>query len=367
MKQEKSIKILLVTGIFPPEIGGPATYSQLLKDHLPGFGFAVEVLSFGSVRHWPKGLRHWLFFRQVMNKAKGADFIFAQDTVSVGLPAALAAKILSKPLVLRVPGDYAWEQSVQRFKVGDNIDQFQNKRYGFKTEFLRRCQSWVANRACLVIAPSLYFKNLVSGWVKNPKKVMVIYNGIDWPKEKIKVKNYSSREKLIISAGRLVPWKGYAVLIKMLAQLPDWRLEIFGSGPDELYLSQLIADLNLGSRVVLMGAVAKEKLYQRAGQSRLFILNTSFESFSYQIVEMMSLGVPVIATNIGNLAEIITDQVSGILVEPDNLPQLLSAVTKIDSDELFRERLVAAAAARARDFTIDKTLSSLAGVLKDCL
>ena len=156
-------------------------------------------------------------------------------------------------------------------------------------------------------------------------------------------------------------------MIKMLAQLPDWRLEIFGSGPDELYLSQLIADLNLGSRVVLMGAVAKEKLYQRAGQSRLFILNTSFESFSYQIVEMMSLGVPVIATNIGNLAEIITDQVSGILVEPDNLPQLLSAVTKIDSDELFRERLVAAAAARARDFTIDKTLSSLAGVLKDCL
>ncbi|MDQ5893447.1 MAG: hypothetical protein QG640_459, partial [Patescibacteria group bacterium] len=134
------MKILISTGIYPPDIGGPATYSKLLFDELPKYGHEVSILSFGEVRHLPKVVRHLSYLFKLLNRAKSVDLIFAQDTVSVGLPALIASRILKKKFFVRVPGDYAWEQSVQRFGVKESIDDFQNKKYGLKVEFLRKLQ-----------------------------------------------------------------------------------------------------------------------------------------------------------------------------------------------------------------------------------
>ena len=65
---------------------------------------------------------------------RNADIIFAQDPVSVGFPAACAAKILRKKFLLKIVGDYAWEQGMQRFGISDLIDEFQRKKYGFAVE-----------------------------------------------------------------------------------------------------------------------------------------------------------------------------------------------------------------------------------------
>ena len=104
------LKILICTGIYPPDIGGPATYSKLLFEELPKMGIETRVLSFGEVRHLPKILRHFVYFIKVLKMGRRADIIYAQDPVSVGLPAMLAAKILRKKFILKVVGDYAWEQ-----------------------------------------------------------------------------------------------------------------------------------------------------------------------------------------------------------------------------------------------------------------
>jgi glycosyltransferase involved in cell wall biosynthesis len=367
MTNRQPLKILLATGIFPPAIGGPATYAKLLTEHLPPLGFKVEVLDFGKVRHLFKGLRHFVYFLKLLKRGFKTDFIFAQDTLSVAWPAALAAGFLRKKFIIRVPGDYVWEQSVQRFGVTDGIDEFQQKKYGFKVECLRKLQNWSVGRAQLVIAPSRYFRKLVAGWVKNPDRVVTIYNGLDLPEENFSPKNYSAKDKLIISAGRLVPWKGFAGLIELMNQLPDWHLAIYGSGPQENVLAKEIERLNLKNRVSLKGSVPKAELRQAAKRARIFILNTSFESFSYQVVEMMSLGVPVITANIGNLPEIITNRAEGLLVEPDNLLQLKEAVRLIDEDSSFRESLVKQAALKARDFSVAKSLNQLANSLRNLL
>ena len=104
------MKILITTGIYPPDIGGPATYSKILIDELPKHNINALVLGFGEVRRLPKIIRHFLYFLKILKKGWKADIIFAQDPVSVGLPAALAAKILGKKFVLKIVGDYAWEQ-----------------------------------------------------------------------------------------------------------------------------------------------------------------------------------------------------------------------------------------------------------------
>ena len=65
---KKHRKILIATGIFPPDIGGPATYSKLLLDELSNRGLAVKVVSFGAVRHLPKIIRHFVYFFKILRK-----------------------------------------------------------------------------------------------------------------------------------------------------------------------------------------------------------------------------------------------------------------------------------------------------------
>lgn len=357
MIKDKRLKILLVTGIYPPEIGGPATYAVLVEKELPKRGIAVRVLPFRVVRRWPVGIRHFLYFLKSFRRALGQDAIFAQDTISVGLPAMLAAKILRKSFIIRVPGDYVWEQSVQRFGVKDSIDDFQSKKYSWRIELMRRIQKWVTSSADIVITPSNYFRDLVRGWVRNKDKVRVIYNGIDLATSAIR--HVKGGEKLIISAGRLVPWKGFDVLIELMKDLPNWKLVIVGDGPEKRNLDSIIQNLELRDRVILAGAISREELLNYLYQARVFVLNTSFESFSFQVVEAMSTGVPVVTTNIGNLAEIIENGKEGILVEPNNKEQILMAIKKFDEDQNFRDMIIINARKKSQEFSIERTIEAL--------
>jgi len=108
------MKIAIATPLYPPDLGGPAKYAAGIEEECKRRGIAVQVIAYGPAeRALPIGLRHlWYFFR-LLPAAQGADFIFALDTWSVGLPAVLAAKITGKPLLVRIGGDYLWERYCQ--------------------------------------------------------------------------------------------------------------------------------------------------------------------------------------------------------------------------------------------------------------
>src|SRR3989344_6122168 len=159
------MKLVIATPLYPPEIGGPATYAKLLEDGLPGKGIEVELVKFSGVRHLPKLVRHYIYYRRVLQAARGADAVLALDPVSVGLPAMKAAKKAGKPFVVKIVGDYAWEQGVQRFGVTQNLDEFvRTTTVPFRVSVLRRIQTRVAQGAPRVIVPSEYLKNIVSAW-----------------------------------------------------------------------------------------------------------------------------------------------------------------------------------------------------------
>jgi len=351
------MKILIATGIYPPEEGGPATYSKLLNDELPKRDIEVDVLPFREVRHLPKVARHIVYTWKVFRRSRDVDIIFAQDPVSVGLPVCIVSFLMGKKFAIRVAGDYAWEQARQRFGVKDSIDDFQIKRYGLKTELLRKIQKGVVGRADIVITPSRYFKHLVSGWTKDPSRVHTIYNGIDF--SDITEHKEPCEEKLIFSAGRLVPWKGFGAIIGLMKDMPEWKLEIAGDGPDRTVLEAKIRKNGLENRVKLLGSLSREELLKRLAGSCIFVLNTSFESFSFQVVEAMHAGVPIITTNVGSLPELIESQKEGILVEPDNEEQILSAFKKINSDQDFRNMIVRNAREKSERFSIKSTLDNL--------
>jgi glycosyltransferase involved in cell wall biosynthesis len=346
------MRIIISTGLYPPEIGGPATYTKVVEEELKRRGTPVLVLPFRLVRHLPPVIRHLAFMYRLIRMSKRGDILYAQDTVSVGLPTALVATLFRRRFFVRVPGDFAWEQGTQRFGVKEGIDDFQNKEYGFRVSLLRALQRFVVARAEKVITPSLYFKNLVSGWVNNPDKVHHIYNGINLNQ---KVVPHMFQNKTLVASGRLVPWKGFDSLINFVAET-DFDLVILGEGEDRVRLESLVQEKNLGQRVSLPGLVSREELLAYSAGSFAVIAPSSFESFSFQIVEAMSVGAVCIAFDIGNLNEIITNGVSGYLVQPGDYDAVRTILNNLEN---VRGYIGENARKESQAFSVESTVDQL--------
>ena len=308
------MKILIATPIFPPDIGGPATYSKILSEELPKRGVDVDVLSYGFISPGaPKIFRYLFYFLKIFKRAFGADLIYAQDPV-FGLAPCVTSFILRKPFVLKVVGDYAWEQGVNRFGVKDLLDEFLNTPYGWRIEFLRFVEKFVANRAHAVITPSQYLKSVVEKWGVGPEKIHVIYNSVS-VSEISESKEGLKREldlggKILVSIGRLVPWKGFEMLIELMPEIskkyPDAQLLIIGSGPELEKLNAKRSTLN--ANVKFLGSLPHEWVLKYLKAADIFLLNTGYEGFSHQILEAMAVGVPVISTHSGGNREILKDR-----------------------------------------------------------
>lgn len=346
-------KILIATGIFPPDIGGPAIYSKLLLEELPKQGIDVKVLSFGSVRHLPKIICHLAYGMRLMTCGRSADIIFAQDPVSVGFPAAVVSGLLRKKFLLKVVGDYAWEQW-QQSRKGQGArgkfvtpDDFQNQKFNFITELRRKIQKFVARRAKLIVTPSNYLKKIVSMWDILPDKISVVYNAFESPK--LNMSKEEARKKLglfghiLVSAGRNVPWKGFQTLkdlmVEIKQQIPNAKLFVFHNEPRENLL-----------------------LYIRA--SDIFVLNTAYEGFSHQILEAMALGVPVITTNIGGNPEIMRDHENGFLVGFNDKEALKNKIIELLNNKNLAENFSEKSKATASQFTKEKMINKTIKILQ---
>jgi glycosyltransferase involved in cell wall biosynthesis len=369
------LRLLVATGLFPPETGGPATYSKLLHDKLGERGFEVTVLPFSSVRHLPKGWRHFSYLLRVIKLGRNADVIYAQDPVSVGYPAMLAARYLKKPLVVKIVGDYAWEQGVQRYGVTDPLDDFSKKHTGYRSQVLRlkRVERKVAGYAKMIVTPSAYLKRIVSNWGVPENKIRIIYNSFSFT-DRTGRKDEARRMlyvdgKVIFSAGRLVPWKGFDALIRLmptlLPQFPDLQLLIAGEGPDFHKLKALIEELHLETRVALLGRLPQEALFPYMKAADVFVLNTGYEGLSHILLEAMALGVPVVTTAVGGNPELIGDRKEGLLVPFGDSTALAEAISRVLGSGDLARSLGAHAKEKLKKFNETEMLNELSLLLRD--
>jgi glycosyltransferase involved in cell wall biosynthesis len=361
------MKLVIATPLYPPEPGGPATYAKTLEDELPkraGGEWEVEVVKFSAVRRYPRGIRHLVYFWHVFRRARRADIVMAQDTFSCGIPSLCAARLSRTPIIVRVPGDYAWEQGRERWGVTDDLDAFQQRRAAWQVELLRALQSWVVRSADAALVPSAYFASVVRQWGVAPDRIRVIYHGIALP---LAAEKPDSRPegRIIASAGRLVPWKGFDVLIRALPALPSWRLVVIGDGPERARLEAAARDCGVAGRVSFKGALPRAEALGWIASADCFALATSFESFSFQVVEAMALGAAVITTPVGSIPELITDGVEGILLPPDDQEGFARAIESVCDDAASWEWRKAAAREKARAFSTERMVAATVALLDD--
>ncbi len=171
-------RILIATGIFSPDIGGPASYAKTLASHVAA-GNTATVLTYSSVRHsagdaqlgfrvvrvwnrWPKGLKHLIYFAQAIRLAKSHDVVYALNAASAGLPARLAARLYSRKFVVKIVGDIAWERAINTHKTSLLINDFQNVPRSGWIRMLHTIQFQVCKGAHRVIVPSEYLAGIVA-------------------------------------------------------------------------------------------------------------------------------------------------------------------------------------------------------------
>jgi glycosyltransferase involved in cell wall biosynthesis len=161
------------------------------------------------------------------------------------------------------------------------------------------------------------------------------------------------KEPLLFAMGRLVPQKGFDVLLRSIRQLHDSgqhvRALIVGEGGERSNLQRLIADLGLGGYVEMPGFAANPFPVMR--QADIFVLSSRFEGFALVLLEAMALGLPIVATDcIAGPSEILEKGRCGMLVPPEDHKALASAVSRMLRNRELAEHFRAAATARLQDF-----------------
>lgn len=367
------MKIVIATGLYPPDIGGPATYTKFLERHLPPHGIDFSVVSFRDVRRYPRIIRHVFFFLTLLKEGRRADILYALDTVSVGLPTALASLLLRKRFYLRVPGDYAWEQGQQRFGIATTLDEYlKTKKKPCMVRILAWLQSLVARHASKIIVPSDYMRGVVGAWGVDPHKVTRIYSALSpihvpETKEDLREK-FAYSGFVVITAARLTPWKGIDVLIEEVVRLHnegvDISLSIMGEGTERAHLESIIAKEGAQTYIQLFGMVDKQTLAKHVKASNVFVLNTSYEGLSHQLIEVMDIGTPIITTPVGGNVELIEHMENGLLVPFNDRNALSSALLRIHNDAALSHRLIACARERVQAFREETIIPEIIALLK---
>ncbi|MBI3305361.1 glycosyltransferase family 4 protein [Candidatus Parcubacteria bacterium] len=379
------MRILIAAEIFPPDIGGPASYSEALAEALQARGFEVAVVCYsdrpdGPAQPFPvhrivRGgkFRHYRAYAKALGRAAaGAQVIYAQGPIGSGLPAWWVSRKTGVPYVVKVVGDYAWEayqntgETAQRGGL-HGIDEFQRRSVGgLRVRLLRFFERLVARSASRVIVPSHYLARIVAGWGVEPERISLVYNGFEAPA--VPERGVARRElgvsgQMVISVGRLVPWKGFDVLLTALAQLAGVQLIIIGDGSDRTRLERIADERGVAERVRFVGRLPRERVLARLAAADVFALLSAYEGLPHTVLEAMSARTPVIVSAAGGNREVVEDGVNGLVVEPTPAAAA-EAISRLLADPALRERLAANAFAGLERFSFERMIEETVGVLE---
>jgi glycogen(starch) synthase len=399
------VRILLLSNLYPPDVqGGAEILAADIAEGLTALGHEVLVLTSGQERpgtqvqqegsiwrtlhsappaHFDRARPVWQqlhlllnYYRRYHSAANVAelqrivaltrpDVIYVWEITGIGVNSLLRALSgLDTPIVFHL-GSY-W------LLYARSPDSEQSR---LRT---RRIKQWLIGgvdqpvyASFIAVSKTVKQEYMRAGY--DPESIEVIYNGIDsrfltLPRAERSAGGAEQPVQLLF-VGRLRVEKGLLVLLRALDLLlngpaqeqntrPRLHLNIFGSG-DQVYVDELQAFLRekgLEQKVTFHGRVPQDELIKQYDLSDIMLVPSLWqEPFGLVIAEAMARGLPVIASNVGGPAEILTDGVDGLLVEAGDERALASAIQQLLTDEQQRRRLARAAQETVRErFTIQE-------------
>lgn len=381
------MKICMVAGIFPPEIGGPATQAAHLCRALLQRGIQPVVVTLAArssvaeedgMRVYRFPLRaHWLgragdfasFCARLIGvlRAERPDVIHCHDAHLRSLLAGVVARVMGIPSVVKYAGDFVWETV--------NADQLQTRslaeahRAGLGARALAAVQRVGLRAFDVVWATSQYRRRMLVDVVGVPAaRVRVIPNFIRLPSVPERVPSRGGAVRSI-TTGRFAPHKRLEVLIDAFARLAqrDVTLEIVGGGDAdrERAVAEHITRRELDGRVTMHGRVPYSRLVELLAQSDLYVSTSVEEGFGISFVEAMACGLPILAMQTTAIPEVVPHGTAGYLVDPDDRDAFVQRWREFIASPEERVALGRAAQAHAQQYDLERGVEQFVSLYRE--
>jgi len=319
------MNILITVGIFPPDIGGPASFVPKISNFLVENGHNVKIICLSEVgnNHIEDNLDvirirrsnslpiRWLkTIYQIVKNGRNSDLIFVNG---LGVESAIAALMLKKKLIRKIVGDPVWERAYNQKKTSESFDEFQNNKHSFLIEVQKLLRNWSVNSAEVVITPSDHLKNFVSELGFN-NEILKINNGVDITD--IKRTNVHKADINLLIISRLVIQKNINIVIEAMELLDNKnvKLSIIGEGGEFNKLEGVIHELNLQNRVQLLGKIDNNKISQFLLTADIFIQASDYEGLPHSVLEAINYEIPILSTEVGGCRDLLNDGERGFII-----------------------------------------------------
>jgi glycosyltransferase involved in cell wall biosynthesis len=333
-------QVLLISSIFPPQVGGPAIFTSRFSEWLIENKVTVKILSYTSDNTVSSNKIHLvslktrrflalLKFICLIKKYSNKETLILSNGAFV--ETHLACLFTKRKYVVKIPGDPVWEFSTNRKWTSSSIEEFQYEKLKFSQLILRTFFNLSFKNAKILIAPSQQLVDFAEKWGVDKNRIALIYNCVDsnqFRSQNSKDKNYD-----LTTVCRLVPWKGLEELINCAIEL-RLKLAIIGDGPLMNHLQNIASQASPG--IDFFGNIENQKVVEVLNASKIFVLNSEYEATSYALIEAKMCGLPVIAKQNNGNSTVIRNNIDGFIVNHNSLEELKYSIKKLLSDDQLR-------------------------------
>ena len=336
------MRVLVTVGIFPPDIGGPATFvPKIAKYFQDELNYEIEILTLSdnknsninddfSVKRIDRNLPiiyRWLkTIFTIYKLGKNKDLIFVNG---LGTEATIANIFLNKKIIRKIVGDPVWERAYSKAKISESFDEFQVKNYGFSISLQKKLRSFSIKKSDIVVTPSKHLKNFILNLgFKN--KIEIINNGVFIPEENTNI--FTNDQINITIVSRLVSHKNIEKIIKAISDLnsPLINLNIIGDGPELNQLQKISLESNNKDNIIFHGKLNRDEIDHIFLNSDIYIQASNYEGLPHSLLEAMSYGIPVLCTPVGECKEILGNEDRGYILDlPVSKNNIKSKISQI--------------------------------------
>jgi phosphatidylinositol alpha-1,6-mannosyltransferase len=342
------MRILVFTFQFPPRVGGVESMAYQLTKYLAQAGTDIQVLT--------------------QDEAGAIEFDRQQRfpiyRIRLGSTDNVVQRVIQKikllAIVQRVVRDYKpdyilcihWDPcgyllqilsglrliQCPYFLIAHGMELLQLPRSN-PSRWAKALLRWLALRgARKLFSVSGFTQNQVLSLGVLRERVLVIPNGVEMRRDEDEIAQTQRSQRSLLTVARLVPRKGHDTVLqalpRVIQRVPDLVYRVVGTGPERNRLEQMAARLGLAERVQFYGAVTDEEKNRLLAECEIFVMPcretpTDFEGFGIVYLEAMQFGKAVVASRSGGVIDIVQDQVTGVLVPPDDPVALANALVDL--------------------------------------
>jgi glycosyltransferase involved in cell wall biosynthesis len=404
------MKVLLISGVYPPRIGGPSLQTQRIAQGLIQRGVEVQVVTYGD-RHFSdtvdgvpvtfldgqpypgliqkiwRNVRVYRNLKQVIQSFQPTVIQMQAAAGNLAILSGILAKQHRIPSVVKYTADLVWERSNEhKLAIAPEpshpslLQQLSILLLELTERFLFLLYD------CIWATTPIFQEQLIHRFHIPRKKILLLPNFIDLcPFQQVAAERLASRQRALVytfgspsspiaeahppevwtvlSVARLRPWKGVDQCIKAMAHLMDLpiRLKVVGDGTSEYetYLHQLAAQLEVSDRIEFVGAIPPGQIAEVYRTADLFVLASQYEPFGIVLLEAMAAGVPVIASNVDGIPTVVEDGISAQLVPPGDAHRLATAIRTLLKHPEQQVALSTSARQRAQAFDLETGIDTL--------